>query len=168
MCRKLHKMCPLVRLYQDLTAINQIDPIATELWKDVTILVTLRALPQKLSDAPHLELVQLFSAGSNQIADTPLFKETDIPIATSSGVHGPQIAEWVIMTYLVHSHKYKQLYELQKEKKWGKTSSTSDYHSVRDAVGLRLGVLGYGSIGRQVARVGKAMGQSSCQKVSIH
>lgn len=104
-----------------------------------------------------LELVQLFSAGSNQIAKHPVFTDSDIPIATSSGVHGPQIAEWVVMTYLVHSHKYKQLYELQKEKKWGQTETTDNYHNVRDAVGLRLGVLGYGSIGRQVARVGKAM-----------
>jgi len=33
-----------------------------------------------------------------------------------------------------------------------------DYHQVRDMVGRRLGVLGYGSIGRQVGRVAKAMG----------
>ncbi|GAB7347444.1 hypothetical protein MBLNU459_g4362t1 [Dothideomycetes sp. NU459] len=132
--------------------------VPIELWKDVTVLVTLSALPPKPSDAPLLELVQLFSAGSNHIAKTPVYTDSDIPIATASGVHGPQIAEWVIMTYLVHSHKYKQLYELQKERKWGKTSTSDDYHNVRDAVGLRLGVLGYGSIGRQVARVGKAMG----------
>lgn len=63
------------------------------------------------------------------------------------------------MTALVHSHKYKQLYDLQKQRKWGKSGVEDDYHNVRDMVGLRLGVLGYGSIGRQVARVGKAMGK---------
>lgn len=62
------------------------------------------------------------------------------------------------MTSLIHSHKYKTLYELQKSHRWGKKDTSSDYHSVRDMVGLRLGVLGYGSIGRQVARVGQAMG----------
>ena len=62
------------------------------------------------------------------------------------------------MTGLVWSHKYNQLHELQKEHRWGKTGQDDDYHQVRDRVGLRLGVLGYGSIGRQVGRVAKAMG----------
>lgn len=137
------------------------DQYIAEVWKDVNVLVTLFTLPSKLSDAPLLEFIQLYSAGSNQIANHPIYTDTDIPIATASGVHGPQIAEWVVMTYLVHSHKYRQLYELQKERRWGKVSVDSDYSKVRDTVGLRLGVLGYGSIGRQVARVGKAMGEIS-------
>lgn len=132
----------------------------------MTILVTLFTLPQKPSEAPHLQLVQLFSAGSNHIANHPIYKDTDIPIATVSGVHGPQIAEWVILTYLSHSHKFKALVELQKEKKWGKTGDASEYRNVRDAVGLRLGVLGYGSIGRQVAHVGKALGETTLPELA--
>ncbi|TKX23480.1 formate dehydrogenase-like protein [Elsinoe australis] len=127
-------------------------------YADVTILVTFATLPSHPSDAPVLELVQLFSAGSNHIAETPIYKDSDVTIATSSGIHGPQIAEWVVMTSLVHSHKYKALYELQKRHEWGKTGQGDDYHDVRDMVGRRIGVLGYGSIGRQVGRVGKAMG----------
>lgn len=59
------------------------------------------------------------------------------------------------MTGLVASHKYHQLYESQKKRKWDKGGSE---YKVRDQVGRRLGVLGYGSIGRQVGRVAKAMG----------
>lgn len=124
----------------------------------MTLCSTLSALPKTPSEAPHLELIQLFSAGSNQIQKHPVYTDSDITITTSSGIHGPQIAEWVIMTALVQSHKYNQLYELQKEHKWGKTGTSDDYHTVRDMVGRRLGVLGYGSIGRQVGRVAKAMG----------
>ena len=40
---------------------------------------------------------------------------------------------------------------------WNKEGS-GRFHTVHDNVGLRLGVLGYGSIGRQTARVAKAMG----------
>lgn len=128
-----------------------------DVFKDATILVTFNALPEDpKKDAPNLKWLHLFSAGSNHIQESKLYKETDITITTSSGIHGPQIAEWVVMTALVQSHKYKQLYELQKEHKWGKHGG--DYTSVRDMVGRRLGVLGYGSIGRQVGRVAKAMG----------
>lgn len=146
--------------YQDGDRSKLKNPISKETWEDVTYLVTLSALPPKPSDAPLLEVVSLFSAGSNQVAEHPIYKESDITITTSSGIHGPQISEWVIATALVQSHKYNQLYELQKERKWGKTGTQGDFHTVRDKVGQRLGVLGYGSIGRQVARVAKAMGMS--------
>jgi len=63
------------------------------------------------------------------------------------------------MTTLVQSHKYNKLHDLQKEHKWGTQAvEANEYHDVRDLVGQRLGVLGYGSIGRQAARVCKAMG----------
>lgn len=125
-----------------------------KIFQDVTVLFTLYSVPTKAEYAPKLDYIQLLSAGSNQIATTPIYKDTDITIATASGVHGPQIAEWVIMTSLIHSHNYNALYEKQKRHQWGKPYSSA----VRDKVGQRLGVLGYGSIGRQVGRVAKAMG----------
>jgi phosphoglycerate dehydrogenase-like enzyme len=82
------------------------------------------------------------------------------------------IAEWVILQVLSNSHKQKQLLDLQRKHEWG---SIVGFMNLRDSVGMRLGVLGYGSIGRQgnidthcvryaltyvptVARVCKAMG----------
>ena len=53
------------------------------------------------------------------------------------------------MTYLVQSHHYNLLYEKQKRNEWAKDSFASVSHQVRDLAGQRLGVLGYGSIGRQ-------------------
>lgn len=133
--------------------------IPESLWSRTTLLCTLFTFPSHPSDVPNLELVHLTSAGSNQMQNQPLYTDSDVTITTSSGIHGPQIAEWVIMTGLVQSHKYKQLYELQKARRWGKQGSEqTDFHTVRDQVGRRLGVLGYGSIGRQIGRVAKAMG----------
>ncbi|EON64329.1 hypothetical protein W97_03560 [Coniosporium apollinis CBS 100218] len=132
--------------------------VPKEIYKDKTILVTLSALPPTPEDCPHLELIHFFSAGTNHIANHPIYTDTKITLTTSSGIHGPQIAEWVVMTALVQSHHYNKLYELQKQKRWGKNDIDGDYHRVRDLVGQRLGVLGYGSIGRQVGRVAKAMG----------
>lgn len=64
----------------------------------------------------------------------------------------------VILTALVHFRKYDFLHTFQTEHKWGKYSPESPLNRIRDRVGRRLGVLGYGSIGRQVARVAQAMG----------
>ena len=127
-------------------------------WEDISILFTFAAFPEKKDEAPKLDLVQLLSAGSNQIQKHWIWKEKEIDICTASGIHGPQIAEWVIMTALVHTHRYKKLYELQKQHKWSRDIDQRGQTAVRDRVGLRVGILGYGSIGRQVGRLAKAMG----------
>ena len=89
----------------------------------------------------------------------PLYTETQIPITTSSGIHGPIIGEWVIMTSLIGSHKYRILDQWQNARTWNDSASgKANFASVSDNVGKRLGILGYGSIGRHVARMAKAMG----------
>lgn len=117
----------------------------TDLLKDVTILVTLFKFP-KPEKAKNIKFVHLVSAGADRLSETPIWKETDIPITNSSGVHGPQIAEWVILQILSASHKEKLLVEWQKKHIWGSHKALGD---IRDGVGQRLGVLGYGAIGRQ-------------------
>ena len=118
----------------------------TEEWKDVTILATLSSLPPDPKLVPHLNFIHFFSAGTNHVAETPIYKDTKIPLTTSSGVHGPQIAEWVVLQILALSHQEKLLLKLQKEHRWG---GHAEIGPIRDGVGQRLGVLGYGSIGRQ-------------------
>jgi phosphoglycerate dehydrogenase-like enzyme len=88
------------------------------------------------------------------VVKSRLFQETNIPFTNSSGIHGPQITEWFIMTTLAHSHHYNTLYEQQKQQEWKPNYA----RAVNDLVGQRLGVLGYGSIGRQAANVAKALG----------
>ncbi|TVY38000.1 D-2-hydroxyacid dehydrogenase [Lachnellula subtilissima] len=119
--------------------------IPDELLKDATILVTLFKLPTP-KQAKNLKFIHLFSAGADRLPETPIWKETDIPFTNSSGVHGPQISEWVILQILSASHKEKVMVEWQKKHIWG---NQSELGSVRDGVGQRLGVLGYGAIGRQ-------------------
>jgi phosphoglycerate dehydrogenase-like enzyme len=59
------------------------------------------------------------------------------------------------MTMLTQNHFYNKLYEHQKERDWRRWD---DVGGVKDYAGQRLGVLGYGSIGRQAAHVAKALG----------
>lgn len=62
------------------------------------------------------------------------------------GIHGANIAEWVVMTQLAHSHRLKLLMQWQKDREWGNHEKVGTVH---DMVGQRIGILGYGSIGRQ-------------------
>ncbi|KKP05740.1 D-isomer specific 2-hydroxyacid dehydrogenase [Trichoderma harzianum] len=123
-----------------------------EEWKDVTILVTGSALPTA-DIAPKLEYVQLQSAGANHVLDHPLIRETNVALCTASGVHGPQIAEWVVTTFLAFQHQITRYVDIQRQSRWQKLEEP-----VNDAVQQRVGILGYGAVGRQVARVLKAVG----------
>lgn len=108
-------------------------------------LATLFWLPKDAKALPNVKLIQFFSAGTNHIAQHSIYTDSKIPLCSANGVHGPQIAEWVIMMDLVHSHKFPKLYDLQKEKIWKQAVGMG----ISDRVGKRVGILGYGSIGRQ-------------------
>ncbi|KFA47378.1 hypothetical protein S40293_07613 [Stachybotrys chartarum IBT 40293] len=129
-------------------------------WSLVTILVTGSALPLK-EKAPRLQYVQLISAGANHVLDNPLFTDTDVAFCTANGVHGPQISEWVISTYLALQHHLPKYLEQQKQGTWKRLPDpVDDAVSKRVLIASPRGILGYGSIGRQVARVCHAMGMS--------
>ncbi|PVI08185.1 hypothetical protein DM02DRAFT_608261 [Periconia macrospinosa] len=128
--------------------------VPKELYQRATYLTTFNWLPPNAAAAPNLKFIQFLSAGVNHVAKHPIYTDSKIPLLSANGIHGPQIAEWVIMMFLNHSHKFVPLYEQQKQRLWNPATGKN----VTDSPGKTVGILGYGSIGRQVARVAKAMG----------
>ena len=127
----------------------------------------LTPLLSTMNDRLFTDFIHIVSAGTDHFWTKPIYKDSHIPITTSSGIHGPMIAEWVMMTSLVASHRYNLLHQWQMNQTWdgddpkggsGKGKGKAVFHSVTDQVGQRLGILGYGSIGRHVARITQAMG----------
>lgn len=88
-----------------------------------------------------------FSAGADSFVKQPYITQSNLPLTTSSGIHGPPISEWVLLNWLVSSKHYNRLYEAQKSHEW--ISREFGQFGVSDHVGERVGILGYGSIGRQ-------------------
>ncbi|KAK9365729.1 hypothetical protein V1509DRAFT_632317 [Lipomyces kononenkoae] len=131
--------------------------VTAEEWARTTILLTGRTLPPSREAAPNLKYVQLFSAGSNQLQNEPFYKASDNTIyATASGTHGPAISEWAILMMLNFFHNSHLYSKWQAEARWGSDSEFP--RPVIDQFGRTLGVLGYGAIGRQTARVAHALG----------
>ncbi|KAG4443839.1 hypothetical protein IFR05_000675 [Cadophora sp. M221] len=116
--------------------------------------MTIRVLPLP-EQVPQLRYVHMFAAGTEHIANSDLYRTTNVPITCSSGAHGPQIAEWFIMTVLMQSHSARSLLDMQDHRCYGRRAN---YFQVRDLEGQSLGILGYGSIGRQVSRVAQSFG----------
>ncbi|CAE7202456.1 hypothetical protein CFE70_008444 [Pyrenophora teres f. teres 0-1] len=144
-----------VKYYQSKHSNGKAEPLVVpdDVLQRANYMATLFWLPSSPKSIPRTKLIQFFSAGTNHVSNHPIYTDSEIPLCSANGVHGPQIAEWVIMMDLVHSHSYTKLYDNQKKKVWDQ----ADGSNVSDRVGKKVGILGYGSIGRQVARVAKAM-----------
>ncbi|KAK2594969.1 hypothetical protein QQS21_007327 [Conoideocrella luteorostrata] len=128
--------------------------VPDDVWRKTSALYTWKAFPTR-ELAPNLQYVQLHSAGCGQILGLPLYEQTNITFSTSNGVHPPQISEWVFATFLGFQHHLQEHLDNQRKNLWVDPPSDED---VEDAVGLRVGILGYGCVGRQCARVAKALG----------
>ena len=110
---------------------------------------TLSVLPP-LRYAHNIKLLHLNTAGVNHIEQSSVYTSTDVNITTSSGIHGPAISEWVIMQILSHARELKVLLEWQRQHRWEPAEMAQKaLDKVQNVVGMRLGVFGYGSIGRQ-------------------
>ncbi|KAI9746844.1 MAG: hypothetical protein M1835_002357 [Candelina submexicana] len=119
--------------------------VSDETYATVTVLFTLSALPPDPTLTTHLKLIQFVSAGTDHTSSSPFYTSTQIPLCTSSGVPGPQIAEWVMMTALAISHDIKTLVKWQEDRTWGGAGDAIGVKrkkGVRGMVGQRMGILG--------------------------
>ncbi len=100
---------------------------------------------------PKLRWVQVDSAGVNTLYNTPLWK-SDILITSANGVHAVQITEYVLTMLLAHAHHLPLASRLQQRAEWASGKPLQAFVSP-EIRGKTLGVVGYGAIGRQVARL---------------
>jgi phosphoglycerate dehydrogenase-like enzyme len=109
--------------------------------------------PISLDQLPQLRWVQVESAGVNHLHNTPLWN-SDITITSANGVHSVQIPEYVLATLLAHAHHLPLAFHLQTKHEWGKGPAFMP----TELRGATIGILGYGAIGREVARLAAAFG----------
>ncbi|HRE83227.1 MAG TPA: D-2-hydroxyacid dehydrogenase [Opitutaceae bacterium] len=119
---------------------------------DVDALVT-ELVPKKLAEWPRLRWIQLLSAGANQLRAHPVMT-TSIPVTTASGTHGIPIAQYITCAALMLAHRIPQLLEFKPSRTWPNRVSLASF-MLR---GRTVGILGYGSIGRESARQLAALG----------
>ncbi len=147
----------LKRVSPDLTIEHQPSlPSQDSLWQEVEIVYGVPwKLPQR-EQVPHLRWVQLYSAGADRLMNNPLF-QTDVMFTTASGVHSINIAEYVFAMTQAWYRQLPQLFEWKQSKEWGRDKESIE-SSIKELHGETIGIVGYGSIGRQIARLAQAYG----------
>jgi phosphoglycerate dehydrogenase-like enzyme len=118
------------------------------------VLFTFRVPPETMRMAPQLKWIQLLSAGADHALKGQV--GAGVALTTSSGIHAATMAEYSIASMLAFSHKLHLLIRAQMNREWRRSG---DFMSMVDAMrGHTLGLIGYGSIGRETARLGRALG----------
>jgi phosphoglycerate dehydrogenase-like enzyme len=103
--------------------------------------------------APHLKWVQLLSAGADHAMGA--LDSSSIPMTTASGIHATPIAEYTIASMLAYAHKFHLMIRAQLRREWLRSGFPGTVEELR---GKSIGIIGYGSIGRETARLAKALG----------
>jgi phosphoglycerate dehydrogenase-like enzyme len=132
-------------------SVSQADPDAADYAK--THVLYAGAPPRDLSRAPALRWVQLHMAGVNALADHPLYTDTTLPLTTTSGVHAATIAEYAVTMLLVLAHRVPRMVEWQGRGGWPTDEQRWPLFVPSEVRGATLGIIGYGSIGRELARI---------------
>jgi phosphoglycerate dehydrogenase-like enzyme len=122
---------------------------------DTEILYSFHLPQDALEIAPGLRWLQLHSAGINHILDHPIMHR-DVAITTVSGIHATPIAEYVFASLLAHRWRVPTWTECQREARW--PSGRWGLYARPELRDSTLGIVGYGSIGREVGRLGRAFG----------
>jgi phosphoglycerate dehydrogenase-like enzyme len=134
------------------------ETVPDELWQEAEVLYMWFATPIPTPEqAPKLRWVQLYSAGVDEVLHRPLF-HSQVTFTTASGVHAIAIPEYVMTMILAWSHRLPTLLELQRQGDWPKSSVRSTLLVPEELRGKTIGIVGYGSIGREVARLAHAFG----------
>jgi phosphoglycerate dehydrogenase-like enzyme len=145
------------RLHVTQQTVRNVSEIAAALQEhpNTEILYAFHVPPNTLELAPRLRWVQLHSAGADHLLDHPIMS-SDVVVTTSSGIHATPIAEYVLASILAYRWRVPLWTHCQREGRW--PSERWNLFSRPELRGSTLGVVGYGSIGREVGRLGKAFG----------
>jgi phosphoglycerate dehydrogenase-like enzyme len=108
-----------------------------------------------LQAAPELKWIQLISAGADHMMKGP-GGGGKLRITTTSGVHAASLAEFAIAMMLMHVHRLHATSRAQYRHQW---LPAPEFMKTADTLrGKTVGIIGYGSIGRELARIAQALG----------
>ena len=146
--QKVRSVSP--RLVVNHIPTRRIEDIPGGTWEKTEILYTDVLLPSA-DQAPLLRWIQFHWAGIDRLVDSPILREPDIVATTLSGASASQVAEYILTGLLALGHHLPAAWSSQKNAEW--PADRWERFSPRELRGSTIGLVGYGSIARQTARL---------------
>ncbi len=152
---RLQRLSP--NLHITLHPVDNDQPLSASAWQDVEVAYTFSQYLPLPEQASHLRWVQLYSAGADFVLHHPLYQQTSVLFTTTSGIHAVPIGEYVLTVIVAWFHRLPLLLNWQRQARWRHLERSDEFkpEELRDKT---IGIAGYGSIGREVARLARSFG----------
>ncbi|MEL6151534.1 MAG: D-2-hydroxyacid dehydrogenase [Chloroflexota bacterium] len=131
--------------------------VPDRVWQKTEVMVTSSTFPTR-QQAPNLKWVQLNSAVMEHATRMPLIANHDIMVTSTSGIHATPMAEYTLGMMLAWEYQLPAMFKDQQQRLW--RENRDDIYAPRHLNGQTVGIVGYGSIGREVARLANQFGMN--------
>jgi phosphoglycerate dehydrogenase-like enzyme len=142
------------RLEVHLHPAAKLEEVPPQLLARAEVLYTMRIVPPP-EQAPNLKWIQFHTAGLDHFAGAPILAR-GVRFTSMSGASATQIAEYVVMMLLALGHRLPDLVRAQAAHEWPRDKW--ERFAPRELRGSTVGIVGYGSVGRETARLCQAFG----------
>ena len=139
----------------DYTKYNQI----AERIKDAEIILCNKSIMNRmtLKDAKNVKYIGLFATGYNNV-DIEYTNERNITVCNAGSYSTNAVAQHVFALILEHYNKVGEYNKFVKDGGWIHSEKFSPFKPMKEMDGRTLGIVGYGSIGKKVAKIAQAFG----------
>ena len=152
---RLNEFSPRAKI--NLIPAQKQEDVPPEVWSRTEVLYTNRVVPTA-EQAPKLRWIQFHWAGVDHTLDAPILRKQGIMATTLSGAAASQMGEYVVLMLLSLGHRLPEILNHQKRSEWPRDRWERFLPiELRDST---VGIVGYGSIGRQIARLLQPFGAS--------
>jgi phosphoglycerate dehydrogenase-like enzyme len=146
--QRLKEVSPHLKL--TMHPAQKVEEIPADLWKDTEILYTDLLVPDPAL-VPNLRWIQYHYAGLDFLLGTPLLEKPELVITSMSGASAVQEGEYILAMMLAMSRHLPDLFQNQLRSDW--PNDRWEKFSPFELNGSTIGIVGYGSIGRELARL---------------
>lgn len=146
-----------VAVYDNLAKADYAEALA-----DADMLLCNKTIVDKalMDCAPKLKYIGLFATGYNNI-DVAEASRRGITVCNAGSYSTMAVAQHVFALILAHASRVSEYDAFVRDGGWKNSATFSPFiFPTHELYGCTLGIVGYGSIGRQVAEIGRAFGMN--------
>jgi phosphoglycerate dehydrogenase-like enzyme len=145
-------------LFPDIHFVNTEDPeTLAEQIVDADALCSMRITSGLFRAAARMKWIHSLAAGIGGLM-IPEVLSSEVLITNARGVFSTVMAEHTLGMILAFSRRLLDSYRLQQHHQWGRDALWALQPSMGEIRGKTLGIIGYGSIGREIATRARALG----------
>lgn len=104
-----------------------------------------------IDEMPFLKWIHSITAGVDHMLCAPMFYNPDLILTNAKGVYSESLAEYVIGAIMYFAKQFQRLEQQKQNCHWGK-------FDMKEIRGTTMGIVGYGDIGMECAKIAKAFG----------